>query len=252
MTPPCKSSHVRTLAEPHNLLDSRCATALATPCCATMQLCKRLSAPALRRHQITRAVTNGCDAASVGDDAETGSAHSGSEAMSATTHGSHSDAAAEAARPKRAAVAMAVGAGSFSDPQDMQGLSHYLEHVRTPCLTRCTPSISSNRPACLSHCAWSRRKGVFCFCVQMLFMGSKAFPGENEYDDFLVKHAGSSNAYTEAEYTNFHFDVEPGALRPALERFSAFFREPLFLDSALEREVRQAPAIPGRWSSWRV
>jgi nardilysin len=106
----------------------------------------------------------------------------------------------DAPRSLRAAVAMVVGVGSFSDPPDMQGLSHYLEH--------------------------------------MLFMGSEDFPGENEYDDFLVKHAGSSNAYTDAEYTNFHFDVEPSALHRALQRFSAFFKTPLCLASALEREAR--------------
>jgi hypothetical protein len=60
---------------------------------------------------------------------------------------------------KKAAAAMAVGVGSFSDPREVQGLSHYLEH--------------------------------------MLFMGSEAFPDENEYDAFLSKHGGSSNAYTE-------------------------------------------------------
>lgn len=31
----------------------------------------------------------------------------------------------------------------------------------------------------------------------MLFMGSKKFPDENEYDSFLAKHGGASNAYTE-------------------------------------------------------
>lgn len=41
----------------------------------------------------------------------------------------------------------------------MQGLSHYLEH--------------------------------------MLFMGSKKYPDENEYDSYLTKHGGSSNAFTE-------------------------------------------------------
>lgn len=41
----------------------------------------------------------------------------------------------------------------------MQGLSHYLEH--------------------------------------MLFMGSAKYPNENEYDDYLTKHGGSSNAFTE-------------------------------------------------------
>lgn len=63
------------------------------------------------------------------------------------------------AASKKAAAAMAVGVGSFSDPAELQGLSHYLEH--------------------------------------MLFMGSERFPDENDYDAFLSKHAGSSNAYTE-------------------------------------------------------
>ena len=36
-------------------------------------------------------------------------------------------------------------------------------------------------------------------CVQehMLFMGSTKYPSENEYDDFITKHGGSANAYTE-------------------------------------------------------
>lgn len=31
----------------------------------------------------------------------------------------------------------------------------------------------------------------------MLFMGSEKYSDENEYDSFLAKHGGSSNAYTE-------------------------------------------------------
>ena len=54
---------------------------------------------------------------------------------------------------------MVVGVGSLSDPANMQGLSHYLEH--------------------------------------MLFMGSEKFPDENDYDSFLSKNGGGSNAYTE-------------------------------------------------------
>ncbi len=59
----------------------------------------------------------------------------------------------------QAAAAMAVGVGSFSDPAELQGLSHYLEH--------------------------------------MLFMGSGKYPDENDYDSFLASHGGASNAYTE-------------------------------------------------------
>ncbi|KAK3258215.1 hypothetical protein CYMTET_32734 [Cymbomonas tetramitiformis] len=101
---------------------------------------------------------------------------------------------------KRAAAAMAVGIGSFSDPLEIQGLSHFLEH--------------------------------------MLFMGSKKYPCENEYDKFLTDHGGMSNAFTEAEYTCYHFDVQPASLHDALDRFAQFFISPLVLEGALEREVQ--------------
>lgn len=100
---------------------------------------------------------------------------------------------------KKAAAALCVGVGHFSDPDDMPGLSHYLEH--------------------------------------MLFMGSAKFPDENEYDSYLSKHNGSSNAFTEEETTTFHFDCAPLALKGALDRFSQFFVSPLVKPEALEREV---------------
>ncbi|GLI60577.1 hypothetical protein VaNZ11_002737, partial [Volvox africanus] len=100
---------------------------------------------------------------------------------------------------KKAAAAMAVGVGSFSDPEDLQGLSHYLEH--------------------------------------MLFMGSARYPSENEYDDFLTRHGGAANAFTDLELTNYHFEVAPPHLRGALDRFAQFFIAPLCSESSLEREV---------------
>eukprot|EP00873_Tetraselmis_striata_P042477 jgi/Tetstr1/462741/TSEL_000701.t1 len=100
---------------------------------------------------------------------------------------------------KKAAAAMAVGVGSFQDPEYLQGLSHYLEH--------------------------------------MLFMGSAKYPDENDYDDFLSKHGGSNNAYTELEYTNYHFDIQPRHLEGALDRFAQFFLAPLCKQDSMEREV---------------
>ena len=101
---------------------------------------------------------------------------------------------------KRAAVAMCVCTGSFSDPEEIAGVSHFLEH--------------------------------------MLFMGSRDFPNENEYDAFLSKNGGSSNAYTDTECTNYYFDVQPKGLRGALERFAGFFVSPLCREDAIEREVQ--------------
>lgn len=72
-------------------------------------------------------------------------------------------------------------------------------------------------------------------------MGSKEFPGEADFDDFLTSHSGSTNAYTECELTNFHFDVAASSLRPVLQRFAAFFKTPLCSESALEREVSTGP-----------
>ncbi|KAK3218933.1 hypothetical protein Dsin_012903 [Dipteronia sinensis] len=100
---------------------------------------------------------------------------------------------------KKAAAAMCVGMGSFLDPVEAQGLAHFLEH--------------------------------------MLFMGSTGFPDENEYDSYLSKHGGSSNAYTETEHTCYHFEVKPEFLKGALMRFSQFFISPLMKMEAMEREV---------------
>jgi nardilysin len=66
---------------------------------------------------------------------------------------------------------------------------------------------------------------VICFdgaliwlAEHMLFMGSSKFPDENEYDTFLSKHGGGSNAFTETEFTCYHFDISPSFLKPALDR----------------------------------
>ncbi|KAB5530220.1 hypothetical protein DKX38_020301 [Salix brachista] len=120
----------------------------------------------------------------------------------------------------KAAAAMCVAMGSFSDPAEAQGLAHFLEH--------------------------------------MLFMGSEEFPDENELtgdvtypsDDniidvvtsYLSKHGGSSNAYTEAEHTCYHFEVKREFLKGALRRFSQFFVSPLVKSEAMEREVLQSDA----------
>eukprot|EP00752_Nemacystus_decipiens_P004086 g3739.t1 len=100
---------------------------------------------------------------------------------------------------KKAAAAMAVGVGNLSDPENCQGLAHYLEH--------------------------------------MLFMGSSKYPDENEYDSFMSKSGGGSNAYTECEYTLYHFDVLPQHLEKALDIFAQFFVSPLMKADSSDREL---------------
>ena len=71
----------------------------------------------------------------------------------------------------------------------------------------------------------------------MLFLGNQKFPGENEWATFLSDHGGEDNGETSWETTTFYFDVEPKYLKPALERFAAFFVAPTFDFDASEREV---------------
>lgn len=82
-------------------------------------------------------------------------------------------------------------------------------------------------------------------------MGTKKFPVENSYNQYLSSNSGSSNAYTGSTNTNYYFEVSakpandeestaanPSALLGALDRFAQFFIEPLFLASTLDRELQ--------------
>ena len=61
----------------------------------------------------------------------------------------------------------------------------------------------------------------------MLFMGSKEFPGEGEYDRYISSNAGINNAYTSGDHTVFYFNILPNALLGALDRLSEFFVSPV-------------------------
>ncbi|OIW34047.1 UCH-domain-containing protein [Coniochaeta ligniaria NRRL 30616] len=113
----------------------------------------------------------------------------------------------------KASAAMDVNVGAFSDEEDMPGMAHAVEHL--------------------------------------LFMGTKKYPVENEYAQYLSSNSGSSNAYTGSTSTNYYFEVSakpsndeepsaenPSALYGALDRFAQFFVEPLFLASTLDRELQ--------------
>ncbi|KAG7298348.1 hypothetical protein JYU34_017950 [Plutella xylostella] len=99
----------------------------------------------------------------------------------------------------KSAAAMDVNIGYLSDPEELPGLAHFCEH--------------------------------------MLFLGTKKYPEENEYNKFLSEHGGSSNASTSSDHTTYYFDVMPDHLPMALDIFAQFFIAPLFTESATEREI---------------
>ena len=70
---------------------------------------------------------------------------------------------------KHSAAALCVEVGSYSDPKEIPGLAHFLEH--------------------------------------MVFMGSEKYPEENYFDTFISEQNGSSNAFTNNTETNFYFSI---------------------------------------------
>jgi insulysin len=100
----------------------------------------------------------------------------------------------------KASAAIDINIGQLCDPIESPGIAHFLEH--------------------------------------MLFIGTKKYPIENDYDSFLQKNGGSSNAFTDLEHTNYYFDIQHNCLEGAFDRFAQCFISPLFTESALEREVQ--------------
>lgn len=100
---------------------------------------------------------------------------------------------------KQSAAGLAVKAGSWQDPKEYPGMAHFLEH--------------------------------------MLFMGNKAYPKEFEYMQFIFDHGGNVNAYTAPDHTVYMFSINNDAFAPALDRFSHFFIDPLFLPQCIDREL---------------
>lgn len=63
-------------------------------------------------------------------------------------------------------------------------------------------------------------------------------PLENMYDNFMSRHGGSDNAYTELEHTVYHFEIPQEHLVGALDMFAQFFTSPLLKEDSVERELQ--------------
>lgn len=101
---------------------------------------------------------------------------------------------------EKSSAAMTVRVGSWDEPKEYPGLAHFLEH--------------------------------------MLFLGTKKYPQESEYDRYITEHGGTTNAFTANDNTSFMFSIDNSAFEEALDRFANFFKEPLFNPSGVARELQ--------------
>ena len=98
----------------------------------------------------------------------------------------------------KAAMSLDVATGSGTDPDHWPGMAHFLEH--------------------------------------MLFLGTEKYPESGEYQAFIQKNGGSTNAFTAYDHTNYFYDIDPNYLEPSMDRFAQFFISPLFTAELVERE----------------
>lgn len=100
----------------------------------------------------------------------------------------------------KSAAALTVKVGSWDEPKEYPGIAHFLEH--------------------------------------MLFLGTKKYPKESDQDSFITENGGTANAFTASSYTSYMFSVNNSAFEEGLDRFSHFFKDPLFNPSGVARELQ--------------
>ncbi len=96
-------------------------------------------------------------------------------------------------------AAVSVEAGAWDDPKEFPGMAHFVEHL--------------------------------------LFLGTKAYPKEEEFRRYIQERGGECNASTTRDRSVYGFSVHSGSFFESLDRFSHFFIDPLFTPSSIEREI---------------
>lgn len=111
---------------------------------------------------------------------------------------------------------MQVAVGSVSNPKNIDGLAHFLEH--------------------------------------MLFMGSDMYPGGTFFQNQVAANGGATNAYTDTDHTQYFFNTA-GNFLEMLKIFSRFFINPSFDKTYVEKEVNAVDSEHNKnigSDQWRV
>ena len=116
-------------------------------------------------------------------------------------------------RKKESQAALTIGgAGQFSNPENLDGLAHCMEHMILSATNR-----------------WSGR------------IGQKK---SKDFEEWISDYDGSSNGFTAYEKVCFHFNCRTEAFSEALERFASLFLEEAVKqtcrdEQTLKREIRR-------------
>ncbi len=70
-----------------------------------------------------------------------------------------------------------------------------------------------------------------------MFFGSDKYPSSDLFFDFVGKHQGSTNAFTEDHATTYYFEISENQFDKALDIWSRFFIDPLLKKEQVAKEV---------------
>ena len=161
-------------------------------------------------------------------------------------------------------VALGLGAAcTFAPPQPVKSPTDQREY-RNVVLSNGLRALLIHSPGSVSAAAVSVARGshhepdaqlgIAHFVEHMLFIGTDKYPTVDEFGEFVLKHGGDTNAYTEVDRTTYYFDIEAEHLREALDRFAQFFVSPRFDPDYLQREKHAVQAeyqMHSKADEWR-
>lgn len=104
--------------------------------------------------------------------------------------------------------------------------------------------LVSNKEFSKSSCVVGVKAGYFQdsfdgtahFLEHLLFMGSKKYPNQNAYHDYVIQHGGEDNAFTTHDMTCYYISLDSQFLEKGVDMLSWFFREPLLSDEHIDSE----------------
>ena len=100
-------------------------------------------------------------------------------------------------------ASITVNSGSFSDEKSYYGMAHLTEHL--------------------------------------IFLGSKNFSSSSKnnisLENYTQSHFGSTNAYTQMDYTTYYFELNCNGFSTALDIFSDMFANPLLSEEYMDKEI---------------
>ena len=113
---------------------------------------------------------------------------------------------------QRSSVALTIdGAGQFSDPEELPGLAHLMEHIVLSSSHRVGTKVTQRRARRL----WRNNNGV------EYKTNDDDISDEQDFEDWLSDNDADSNAFTAPGFVCFHFNA-PHEILPGMSAMHLF------------------------------